>query len=190
MACRSYRQCRCGGPNALDPSQQSQKNSHGFVCTCSLLDKLGYGRGTDYTAVPYDWRLSPHDWMQPGEYFSQLKSAIETLRAAHGGKKVIGVAFSLGGPVFSIFLSTYVDAAWRDENIASLVSLSGTFGGVQEALAQQISGASLFGLPTMSSGTALQLFRSWASMTWMAGERGTPHSRYYLPDISEVTDSR
>ena len=74
-----------------------------------------------------------------------------------------------GGPVFAVFLNTYVDRDWKDEHIASWISYSGTFGGVQQSLAIQLGTASIFTpVPYMTSSTTLATYRSWASQTWMA----------------------
>eukprot|EP01047_Picozoa_sp_COSAG01_P043898 COSAG01_NODE_3926_length_5528_cov_26.315344_4_plen_254_part_00 len=74
-----------------------------------------------------------------------------------------------GGPVFAVFLNTFVTTAWKDEHIASWISYSGTFGGVQQSLAIQLGTASIFTpVPYMTSSTTLATYRSWASQTWMA----------------------
>ena len=84
-------------------------------------------------------------------------------------KKVVLVGFSLGGPVGSIFLGQYVSVAWKAANIAGFVSLDGVMGGVPEAMAQQISPASMWvdSLPTLSGAFAEGLARSWGAVTWM-----------------------
>lgn len=109
-----------------------------YSCICTLLEDLGYTREVDLVSISYDWRKSPSDWMKPGGYFSQLKAGIENLRKT-SGKTVIPVSFSLGGPVLAVFLNRYVTSAWKDANIANWVSYSGTFGGVQESLYQQLT---------------------------------------------------
>ena len=54
-------------------------------------------------------RRGPYDWSQPGGYYSKVKSGVERLFANNDNKKVILLSFSLGGPVTSAFLSTFVD---------------------------------------------------------------------------------
>jgi hypothetical protein len=65
-----------------------------------------------------------------------------------------------------VFLTSFVDDAWKDEHIATWVSYSGTMGGVQESLAIQLASGSIFPIPTMSSSQALTTyrcaFRRWA----------------------------
>ena len=85
-----------------------------YFCEARLLEQAGYTPELDYASVAYDWRKGPSDWSQPGGYFSQLKIGIEQLRA-RAGKPVVTVSFSLGGPVFAIFLNKYVTEAWKDE---------------------------------------------------------------------------
>ena len=138
-----------------------------YFCEAQLLEQAGYRPELDYASVAYDWRKGPSDWSQPGGYFSQLKSGIEQLRA-RAGKPVVAVSFSLGGPVFAIFLNKYVTEAWKDENIARWLSLSGTFGGVQMSLLQQLTFQGAFSIPTMDNQTSLDMMRSWGSQNWMA----------------------
>ena len=138
-----------------------------YYCICNLLQDLGYTPNTEFSSLPYDWRKGPSDWLKPGGYFSLLKAEIEQLRAS-SGKRVVTVSFSLGGPVFAVFLNKYVDAAWKDANIANWVSFSGTFGGVQESLLQQLTYNGAFTVPSMDNKTALDMMRSWGSQNWMA----------------------
>lgn len=140
----------------------------GLNCVCDLLKGLGWELGVDVNGFPYDWRRGPVDWSQPGGYYSILKAGIEAMREAAGGKPVLLVSFSLGGPVTSAFLAHYVDEAWKDQHIKGWVSYSGTLGGVVESLGIQLGSGSSFLIPTMSSSMATLVYRSWMSQTWMA----------------------
>ena len=143
----------------------------GLDCTCAELKDLGWDTGNHSTEVDgygYDWRRGPYDWSQPAGYFSKVKSGVERLYANNNQKKVVLLSFSLGGPVASAFLTTYVEQDWKDKYIANWVSYSGTLGGVVESLGIQLGTGSGFAIPTMSSSTELATYRSWASMTWMA----------------------
>jgi hypothetical protein len=105
--------------------------------------------------------------MAAGGYFSQLKAEIEQLRARNGGRPVVLVSFSLGGPVAHVFFQR-VTQAWKDANIKSWLSTSGTFGGVQESLMQQIGYNGSFTVSTMSQASSVGMMQSWGSQNWMA----------------------
>ena len=137
-----------------------------YACLGQMLKAVGYIEHQDFESLGYDWRKSPGDWMVANGYYLQLKGAIETLRQK-AGKPVVPVSFSLGGPVFNVFLTRYVDQTWKDENIYKWLSLSGTFGGVQESLMQQISYNGSLMIPSMKETHAVAMMRSWGSQNWM-----------------------
>ena len=161
----------------------------GLDCVCQQLSAMGWEFNATSTAPSevaghtYDWRQGPVDWSLPGGYYSQAKASIEAL-VASTGKKVLAISFSLGGPVFSTFLSTYVDEAWKETNIAGWLSYSGTLGGVQQSMAIQVGTGSIFPIPTMTSYTGLNTYRSWQSQTWMAA--ALPRNRVLV----NVSDGR
>eukprot|EP01047_Picozoa_sp_COSAG01_P043899 COSAG01_NODE_3926_length_5528_cov_26.315344_5_plen_254_part_00 len=66
----------------------------GLDCICSLLQRLGWNKALDFDGYPYDWRQGPFDWMQPGNYYEQLKAGFERLHT-RTGKKVVAISFSL-----------------------------------------------------------------------------------------------
>ena len=99
----------------------------GMDCTCKALRDLGWdlsNTSQEVDGYAYDWRMGPIDWSATGGYYSKLKSGFERLQARHG-EPVVAISFSLGGPVLSTFLSSYVDQAWKDKHIKSWVSYSG-----------------------------------------------------------------
>ena len=82
--------------------------------------------------------------MSPGGYFEHLQAFIEEMshNATSSNKKVTAIGFSLGSPVFALFLQRYVSEAWREQYIASFVSLSGVFGGTAETVLNQLQESS------------------------------------------------
>jgi hypothetical protein len=53
--------------------------------------------------------------------------------------------------VFALFLQQYVQPAWREQYIASFVSISGVFGGTAETVLQQLQPSAAGLCPTSSS---------------------------------------
>lgn len=139
-----------------------------YNCLASVLDAAGYERSVEYDSVGWDWRKAPGDWIAAGGYFSQLKEAIESMRARNDNKPVILVSFSMGGPVTAVFLNTFVTQEWKEQNIYRWLSTSGVFGGVQQSLIQQINYVGSSTIPTMSRAASLAMFQSWGSQNWMA----------------------
>jgi len=93
---------------------------------------LGYSGTSPYVgALHYDWRLSPDDLIASGT-FAKVKSTIEAFVTKSGGRKAVLVSLSYGSPLTHIFLSTFVDSAWKSKYIERWISLSGVFGGSAE----------------------------------------------------------
>ena len=55
--------------------------------------------------APCPWQVGPSNWLAAGGYFDQLKARVQQLVKQNGGRKVVLVSFSLGGPVASVFLN-------------------------------------------------------------------------------------
>lgn len=138
-----------------------------YKCLAAVLDAAGYERGIEYDSLGWDWRKSPGDWRSTGGYYSQLKQAIEDMRTRNGGKPVILVSFSMGGPVTAVFLNSYVSAEWKQQNIYRWLSASGVFGGVQESLIQQINYNGSTTVITMGRDASVKMMQSWGSQNWM-----------------------
>ena len=113
-------------------------NRTSFGCVCKNLQAMGYTRYQDLRVYPYDWRLGPGNWMAKGGFYEQLQAYIEKQYAESSNTPVTAIGFSLGSPVFALFLQQFVEPAWREKYISSFVSLSGTFGGTAETVLNQL----------------------------------------------------
>jgi hypothetical protein len=145
-------------------------NRTSFGCVCKNLQAMGYQRYKDFQTLPYDWRLGPKNWMSPGGYFEHLQAFIEEMshNATSTNKKVTAIGFSLGSPVFALFLQRYVSLAWRSQYISSFVSLSGVFGGTAETVLNQLQESGGGGPPipwAMDAEFATE--QSYGSFSWM-----------------------
>ena len=131
-----------------DPSPKVMTNNRtSFGCVCANLQAMGYTRYNDLRVYPYDWRLGPSAWMAAGGFFSELKAFIEKQSDDLGKQPVTAVGFSLGSPVFALFLQQYVTPEWKAQYIASFISISGVFGGTAETALQQLQASSSGGPP-------------------------------------------
>jgi len=75
--------------------------------------------------APYDFRYAPHS---QSEYFDNLRRLVEETYSANGGRKVILLAYSLGGLLATYFLSEQ-PAEWKDRYVAALVSVNTPWAG-------------------------------------------------------------
>ena len=104
----------------------------------NALKAEGYTVGTDLFAAPYDFRRGPKQFMEFD--YPRLKSLIENASAANGGAPVVLCSISMGGSFGHLFLTRFVDAAWKLRYIDSWISLSGTFNGAPQMVEQLTSG--------------------------------------------------
>lgn len=89
--------------------------------------------------------------------------------ATSTNKKVTAIGFSLGSPVFALFLSRFVTPAWREQYIASFVSLSGVFGGTAETVLNQLQEGGAGGPPIpWALNDEFLTEQTYGSFSWMA----------------------
>ena len=133
-----------GGVSGIDYLGRSGKYGvPGTSYMSGLVQKLvaaGYQVGKNLFGAPYDWRSTPTTLENEG-YYKNLKTLIEKTRSSTG-RRVHLVAHSMGAPYTLYFLNKVVDAKWKEQNIANLISLSGAFAGAPEALRAVLSGDS------------------------------------------------
>eukprot|EP01116_Phalansterium_solitarium_P010783 TRINITY_DN2604_c0_g1_i2.p1 TRINITY_DN2604_c0_g1~~TRINITY_DN2604_c0_g1_i2.p1 ORF type:complete len:403 (+),score=109.89 TRINITY_DN2604_c0_g1_i2:90-1298(+) len=92
----------------------------------NMLVALGYERGVNLRAAPYDWRLGANGF---NASFAQLQALVEETYAMNANTPVVLHSFSLGGPYIHLFLTDFVSQAWKDKYVARLISISGAFSG-------------------------------------------------------------
>ncbi|MCJ1268408.1 hypothetical protein MMC22_008296 [Lobaria immixta] len=109
------------------------------------LATLGYDPTNAFTAA-YDWRLSCANLENRDQYFTRLKSHIETAR--HTSKeKVVLVSHSMGSQVLFYFFH-WVQAKgygnggpdWVDKNVGSWINISGSMLGALKGFPAVLSG--------------------------------------------------
>lgn len=63
----------------------------------------------------------------------EFKKLVEGTVKENGGQPAILLAHSMGGPMCTYFLSKQTQK-WKDENVRSLVTLAGVWGGAMKAV--------------------------------------------------------
>lgn len=142
----------------VDPSKVHGSNY--FDRLVKQLVDLGYERDKNILGAPYDFRRAPNEL---ADYFSDLKSLIETTYKVNGNEKIVFICHSMGCLNSLYFLNTNTQA-WKHKYIRSLISLSGVWGGSVKALKAFASGDN-FGvvvIPTLSLRKDVRTFPSLA----------------------------
>ena len=107
------------------------------------LADVGY-TPSEMTVAPYDWRLAFPILEQRDGYFTKLKSTIEAMHAASGGKKVVLTSHSMGVLVVHYFFAWVTSPKggggggggqnWVDQHIHAYVNIAGSHLGVPKAV--------------------------------------------------------
>lgn len=142
----------------LDPPQLKLRAAQGFDATDFFitgywiwnkifenLATIGYDPTNSFTAA-YDWRLSYGNLEVRDQYFSRLKSYIETW-VSFDGRKVVLASHSMGSQVLFYFFH-WVEAEtggggghdWVERHIDSWINISGCMLGAVKGLTAVLSG--------------------------------------------------
>ena len=110
-----------------------------FSPICKELESGGHTVHRDLFGFPYDFRLLL-DPIVREETMMLLKSIIDIAYATNSERRVVIVTHSLGGLLLHWFLTCFVDAAWANKYIDSIVGLNVPFGGSSAALKTTLYG--------------------------------------------------
>lgn len=148
----------------------------------SLVDLLGYTRGTDLRAAPYDFRKDPS---YAGEYFKGLKALIENTTHTNEGKPVMLISHSMGCPYTVNFLRLQTEE-WKKRYIAAWTAISGVYGGSMKAAMAYVSGDG-FGIPAILDKPQVlrQFQRTFPSLAFIL-----PDPRWWNKTETIVTTSK
>lgn len=168
-----------------------------FGLWAEALEKVGWKREVDMHVLNYDWRKGPDEYMLPGGSFSRLKQMIEAT-VERTGKKVVVASMSMGGPMFALFCSRYVDEAWKAAHIDSFFSLSGSYGGSSSPLFSLLTGSWAKLIPWWLRPSVISLARSMGSPVWQSPSADvyghdrvvvrTPSRNYTVDQIGDALD--
>lgn len=105
------------------------------------LQAQGFEEESSMFGAPYDFRLIA-DPNTLKDYFSNLHNLIEGARQVNQGKPSTILAHGFGAVLANLFLQMQTPE-WKTQNITSLVSVAGTFGGNPKALRVFLSGENM-----------------------------------------------
>jgi len=95
-----------------------------------------------YVTIKYDWRYADN----PPGYYAALKSLIEEMYNSNDRKAVHIVAHSMANMHTGVFLSKQPQQ-WKDQYIASFISVAGPWSGAPMALRTLVSTQSISFVP-------------------------------------------
>lgn len=136
---------------------------HAMIASLKLH---GYVPGVSVRAATNDFRIVGVPAALDYEY-AKLKGLIEDTYKLNDGSKVHLLSHSLGGPLANLFLTTFVNSAWKSKFIASHIMLSAPLLGTPVAIYAAISGPRYDNVPQFLPQLIVPLVRSFPSIAWM-----------------------
>jgi lysophospholipase-3 len=137
----------------------------------SKLEGVGYTAGVNLRAATNDFRLlgakAPNGTDYLDLFFTDLKQLVEDTSKLSNYSKVHLLSHSLGGPTATVFLSTFVDASWKETYIASHIMLSAPLLGTPVAIEGMLSGPMYDWVPQFLPELVVPLIRTFPSILWM-----------------------
>ncbi|EDV22034.1 Group XV phospholipase A2 [Trichoplax sp. H2] len=169
----------------IDPSGLLKSLTGEYNTIINALESIGYQQNKNLIAAPYDWRVGADSYYLPNGIFHNLKKMIEGAYANNSNTPVVCVAESLGNPVLTLFLNTYVSEAWKAKYIKSYIALAGVFAGAGQTVAGVLSPI-LDGLPDFIDPNIIRtLARSFGSIAWLF-----PNAKYWKDYVFLSTPTR
>eukprot|EP00116_Pleurobrachia_bachei_P006591 sb/3466853/ len=138
-----------GESRTLDYSDNHGLLSYYKPLVDALLKVEGAVEDVTVRSAPFDYRYSAPSDVNT-KFQNRLKELIEETVQKNGGKKVVLISHSLGGPTTSTFLHSMTQE-WRDANIDSWISISGVFGGALKVVKAMVSHGVMDELPNIIS---------------------------------------
>lgn len=162
-----------------------------------LLDAMrekGYVANQTLRSAPYDWRVFG-DSCWTTNYFNRLQALIEETVTATS-RKVKLVCHSMGCTAAKVFLAKHVDHEWKQQNVAGLLGLGGTWAGAGNGAASIVNGPTTTGVPAALSHFGRDMSGTWPSLlallpfnatVWGDGNIvSTPRANYTVHDMRKL----
>jgi len=149
--------------------------SYVFGPVIKLLVGIGYEKGLNLDACPYDWRIPPLVLEERDKYFTKTVDRIEKMWKDNGGKSVVLLCHSMGAKTGHYMLNFVVERLgasegrqWIDKHIHTYMPLGATHIGVPATVATAFSGVLNPILdPMLSLQDRLVFSRSMGSGVWL-----------------------
>ncbi|WIA15712.1 hypothetical protein OEZ85_002332 [Tetradesmus obliquus] len=173
-----------GGTSGMDPITYPLFTAAGYNSLALHIEtSLGYTRGVDLIAVPYDFRQDLTAMNATGE-LQRIADVISSGVEKNAGAKAVLIGHSMGGLVATALLSAPEFAEWRSEYIKGFLALAAPFGGAVPAVSARISGQ-LLGMPWLTQQLlGLSVDEAVYGSTW-----GQPSVVMLLPYSSALPSS-
>lgn len=162
-----------------------------------LNQYLGYEPGVNMIAQPYDWRCGPETWLSPGREFAQMKSEIERVVDGNGGRGIVALSLSAGGPFFALFLNAYVDESWKEKYVHAFFSISGVMSGSAIAPMSFLSGLHWPNTPGYLMKNLDAILRATSAISWLFPHEdafsgpviATPTKNYTASELGDALEA-
>ena len=146
-----------------------------------LTTELGYVKGQNLDAAPYDWRLPPKVTEERDGYLTKTKERIEELYENNNKLPVVLLCHSMGCKMGHYFLNwarIHFGRDWLDKYIHAYMPVGAPHNGVSLAVRAGLIGQGLSPeVDMMMDGDdeGLVLYRSWGSGCWLMPRILPPH---------------
>ena len=180
------------GVDYLTPGNFTSHLSYVFGPLIKVLEKVGYRKGYNLEAVPYDWRLNPQQLQSRDHYYTKTIRTIERMYHDNNKTPIVLVCHSMGCKVahyfFNWVLDNYttttieetVDVAtrtsmpactggqdWLDRHIHTYMCVGGPHLGAPKALRGAVVGDRMGLEAFLKPSQGLALARSFGSTPWL-----------------------
>ena len=162
------------GVEFLSDDSMTQLGTYVFGPTTAALQKMGYIRGLDLDAAPYDWRLPPSLTEERDKYHTRTIERIEKMYSDNKNKAVALLCHSLGCKMGHFFLNHchhVKGREWIDKHIHAYIPVGGPHLGVSKAVRAIVSGDKMALDAFLSDEEGLILGRSLGSGPWMVSTK-------------------
>ncbi len=165
--------------------------SYVFGPVIKLLVGIGYVKGLNLDACPYDWRIPPSVLEERDGYFTKTMERIEKMWEDNGGKSLVLLCHSMGAKSGHYLLNFVIERLgaskgreWIDKHIHTYMPLGGTHIGVPATVATSFSGVLNATLdPMLSLQDRLVFSRSMGSGVWLMPETLPCIERNAIPAV-------
>mmetsp|Transcript_338 Transcript_338/g.814 ORF Transcript_338/g.814 Transcript_338/m.814 type:complete len:1230 (+) Transcript_338:69-3758(+) len=148
-----------------------------------LQDEMGYIRGKNIDAAPYDWRLPPRHTEARDSYLTGTIQKVERMYEENGDLPVVLCCHSMGCKMGHYFLNFCLERkgrAWIDKHIYAYMPVGAPHAGASSLVKLGATGAGLVAFMDnlmLSLDEGLIMYRSWGSGPWLM-PRDIPSGRF------------
>jgi len=135
--------------------------------------EMGYVRGKNLDAAPYDWRLPPHNTEARDGYLTKTMQRVEVMVEENDGLPIVMCCHSMGckmGHYFLNFCLKEKGREWIDRHIHTYMPVGAPHCGAETTVRLGATGTGLLGFVDdhmLSLDEGLIMYRSWGSGPWL-----------------------